>query len=53
MRLPLRPIGNSKGLILSQTLLKQADLGAEVELTFQEGQLILSKPSENASPRQR
>lgn len=52
MRLPLRKIGNSKGLILSQTLLRQVDLDTEVEVTVSEGQLMLSKPTDNTLPRQ-
>ena len=41
MKTPIIQIGNSKGLRLSKTILKQYNIVDEVELTFEKGQIVV------------
>jgi antitoxin MazE len=50
MEIPIVPIGNSKGIRLSKTLLKKYNIQDSVELIFEEDYLILkaiAKPRKN------
>lgn len=49
MRIAIRQIGNSKGLIIPAAMLLQAGLEAEAELTVEDGALVLRQPAK--SPR--
>jgi antitoxin MazE len=44
MQATIRPIGNSLGIVIPRVLLKQLDLGAQVELTVEDGALVLRRP---------
>jgi antitoxin component of MazEF toxin-antitoxin module len=43
MRIPIIDIGNSKGIRIPQTILKQVLFGEEVEMDVSEGKIILRK----------
>ncbi len=45
MRIAIRQIGNSKGVIIPATMLLQAGLEAEAELSIEEGALVLRQPA--------
>ena len=45
MKIVIRRIGNSQGVVIPKPLLSQAGLDAEAELTVEDGALILRKPS--------
>jgi len=47
MQVTIRPIGNSKGIVLPKPLLAQAGLGdeASAEITIEDGAIVLRKPS--------
>ena len=44
MRTPLRRIGNSHGILIPKPLLAQAGFEDEVEMTFEQGAIVLRKP---------
>jgi Growth regulator len=44
MRLPIRRIGNSQGIILPQAVLAQCGFQEEVEVKVEDGSLVISKP---------
>lgn len=44
MRLPIRRIGNSRGLILPQALIAQCSFEDEVEVKVEDGPLLITKP---------
>jgi antitoxin MazE len=48
MRIAIRRIGNSKGIIIPAALLAQAGLGAEAELSVERGALIVRAPAQPA-----
>lgn len=45
MRLPIRRIGNSQGIILPQALLAQCSFQDEVEAKVEGGSLVITKPT--------
>ena len=45
MRLPIRRIGNSHGLILPQALIAQCSFQDEVEVKVEGGSLLITKPA--------
>lgn len=45
MRIAIRQIGNSKGLIIPAAMLLQAGLETEAELTVEDGALVLRQPA--------
>jgi len=45
MRLPIRRIGNSQGLILPQALIAQCSFQDEVEVKVEGGSLLITKPA--------
>ncbi|HEX6136626.1 MAG TPA: AbrB/MazE/SpoVT family DNA-binding domain-containing protein [Casimicrobiaceae bacterium] len=49
MRIALRRLGNSQGVIIPKPLLVQAGLEGEVELSFENDSLVLRRP--RAHPR--
>lgn len=44
MRIPIRRIGNSRGIIIPTSLLEIAGLELEAEVSFQDGALIVKAP---------
>lgn len=44
MRISIRRIGNSRGVILPQPLLSQLSFGESVELTVEDDAIVLRKP---------
>jgi len=44
MIVKLQKIGNSKGLIIPKNIIEMCDLKDEVDLTYLEGQVIISAP---------
>ncbi|MDQ6781084.1 MAG: AbrB/MazE/SpoVT family DNA-binding domain-containing protein [Candidatus Eremiobacteraeota bacterium] len=44
MKASIRRIGNSQGIILPKPLLSQLDLTDEVDLTLENGAIVLRKP---------
>jgi len=44
VRVPIRRIGNSQGVLLPKPLLEQAGLEAEVELSVEDDAIILRRP---------
>ena len=46
----IRRIGNSKGIIIPKTMLKEAGLEREAEIALERGAIVLRKPRRN--PRQ-
>lgn len=47
----LRNIGNSRGITIPKALLTQLELESEVEMSIEDGAIVLRKP--NSNPRQR
>lgn len=45
IRLPIRAIGNSRGILIPKPLLVQAGLEATADLTVEGGALVLRKPA--------
>lgn len=45
MRITIRRIGNSKGMIIPTTLLQQAGLVHEAEVSVEDGALVLRAPT--------
>jgi antitoxin MazE len=45
MRVPLRKIGNSSGVIVPRAMLLQLALGEEVEMAVEKGAIVLRRPS--------
>jgi antitoxin MazE len=45
MRLPIRRIGNSKGIILPQAVIRQCGFQEEVEVTVEGESLVITKPA--------
>ena len=45
MRLPIRRIGNSKGIILPQAVIGQCGFQEEVEVTVEGKSLVITKPA--------
>lgn len=41
----LQRIGNSRGLLLSRDMLDHLDVSDTIEVTFEKGKIVLSKPS--------
>jgi antitoxin MazE len=50
MKTRIRRMGNSQGVLIPKPLLAQAGLEGEVEMTLEEGAIVLRKPV--ASPRE-
>jgi len=48
MRTSIHRIGNSQGVLIPKPLLAQLGLGREVELTVEDGALVLRKPARGA-----
>ena len=44
MQVPIRAIGNSRGIVIPKPLLVQAGLDMAVELTVEDGNIVLRKP---------
>lgn len=44
MRIGIRRIGNSRGVILPKPVISQLDLGDSVELTLEKDAIVLRKP---------
>jgi antitoxin MazE len=44
MHVLLRPIGNSQGIVIPKPLLSQIGLEAEVEMTVEDGAIVLRRP---------
>lgn len=50
----LQKIGNSKGVVLTRTMMEHLGIeGDEVEITLEEGCIILSVPASSSVPRRR
>lgn len=47
MRIAIRRIGNSKGMIIPAVLLEQAGLESEADVTVEEGALIVRAPAKS------
>lgn len=47
MRIAIRRIGNSKGMIIPAALLEQAGLESEADVTVEEGALIVRAPAKS------
>jgi antitoxin MazE len=45
MRLPIRKIGNSQGIILPQAVIAQCGFQEEVEMKVEGGSLVITKPA--------
>ena len=48
MQVPIRAIGNSRGIVIPKPLLAQAGLDDVVDLTIEGGALVLRKPAAHA-----
>lgn len=48
MRIAIRRIGNSKGIIIPTPLLAQAGLDAEAEVSVEDGALVVRAPAQPA-----
>ena len=44
MQVPIRAIGNSRGIVIPKPLLVHAGLDMAVELTVEDGNIVLRKP---------
>ena len=47
MKLPIRRIGNSKGIILPQAVIAQCGFQEEVEVKVEDESLVITKPARN------
>jgi antitoxin MazE len=47
MKLPIRRIGNSKGIILPQAVIAQCGFQEEVEVKVEDDSLVITKPVRN------
>ena len=45
MQVPIRAIGNSRGIVIPKPLLAQAGLEATAELSVERGAIVLRKPA--------
>ena len=45
MKITIRKIGNSQGIVLPKPVLAQAGLDDEAELTIEDGAIVLRKPA--------
>lgn len=45
LRITIRPIGNSFGVVIPKPLLTQVGLGGEAEMTVERGAIVLRKPA--------
>ena len=48
MKLTIRPMGNSQGVIIPKPVLMQVGLEGEAEMTVERGALVLRKPAKPA-----
>lgn len=48
MQVPIRSIGNSRGIVIPKPLLAQVGLEAAVDLTIEGGAIVLRKPAAHA-----
>ncbi|MDH3459571.1 MAG: AbrB/MazE/SpoVT family DNA-binding domain-containing protein [Burkholderiaceae bacterium] len=48
MKTTIRPMGNSRGIIIAKTLLAQLGFEGEIEMTVERGTLVLRKPAQPA-----
>ncbi len=46
MKITIRPIGNSQGVVIPKPLLAQVGLEGEAEMTIEGGALVLRKPAQ-------
>ena len=53
MQVPIRAIGNSRGIVIPKPLLAQAGLNTAVELTVEDGNIVLRKPADRATAHAR
>ena len=47
MKIAIRRMGNSQGLIIPKPVLTQLDLDSEVEMSIERGAIVLRKPRKN------
>ena len=47
LRITIRPIGNSLGVVIPKPLLTQVDLVGEAEMTVERGAIVLRKPAKS------
>ena len=48
MKTVIRPMGNSRGVIIPKPLIEEAGLGEEVDMTVENGAIVIRKPAKPA-----